>query len=189
LYPRTAHLLFYLTGHDFSKFCGAGHAGCNDARAANPRLSFDINRPLPSARTESGCGLFVDRMDRARKLLTLLMAAAMALPAGCGWQRRHSFEACVPPGIYEKTATEIEYPAETDCTQASYDESLSSPHPWTIATQGTPDYQDISLEEVIQLTLANSQVLRDVGGAVVRAPDATRTTLGPAIAESSMPSS
>jgi outer membrane protein TolC len=122
-------------------------------------------------------------MNRARKLLTLLLVATMVLPAGCGWQRRHSFEACVPPGIYEQAATEIEYPAESDCTQASYDESLAAPHPWTIATQGTPDYQEISLEEVIQLTLANSQVLRDVGGAVVRAPDTTRTTMGPAIAE------
>jgi outer membrane protein TolC len=122
-------------------------------------------------------------MDANRRFVTLLLIVATALPSGCGWQRSHNFEACVPPGIYEQAASQIEYPAESDCTLAGGDESLDSPQPWTIATQGTPVYWDLSLEEAIQLTLANSQVLRDVGGAVVRAPDAVRTTMGPAIAE------
>ena len=36
-------------------------------------------------------------------------------------------------------------------------------HPWTLQTQGTPQYWDMSLEEAIQLTLANSRVLRRFG--------------------------
>lgn len=63
------------------------------------------------------------------------------------------------------------------------DESLSSPAPRTLQTQGTPQYWDMSLEEAIQVTLANSRVLRDLGGAVVRAPASTRTTLDPATVE------
>jgi outer membrane protein TolC len=122
-------------------------------------------------------------MDRFRKPLALLLALAMLTPSGCLWQNDRSFEACAPPGSYEQVASQIEYPAETACTVAEYDESLASPHPWTINTSGTPEYWDISLAEVIQLALTNSRVLRDLGGAVVRTPDATRTAIDPAIAE------
>jgi outer membrane protein TolC len=122
-------------------------------------------------------------MDRTRKLVTLLSAATMVLPTGCGWHARKTFEAAIPPGVYEQAATDVEYPAESPCTAASGDQSLASPQPWTINTEGTPNYWDMTLEEAIQLAMANSQVLRDVGGTVVRAPDATRTTMGPAIVE------
>ncbi len=122
-------------------------------------------------------------MDSSRKLLTLLLAASMALPSGCGWKRPRTFVNSAPPGDYERVATEIEYPVESACTLSKADESLAAPPPWTIDTQGTPEYWDVSLEEVIQLTLANSRVMRDVGGAVVRTPDATRTALDPALAE------
>ena len=105
------------------------------------------------------------------------------MPSGCLWQGNRSFEACAPPGAYEQVASEIEYPAESACTVMNADESLASPQPWTIDTEGTPEYWDMSLEEAIQLALANSRVLRDLGGAVVRAPATTRTTLDPAIAE------
>jgi outer membrane protein TolC len=107
----------------------------------------------------------------------------MTTPGGCLWQNDRSFEACAPPGAYEQVASEIDYPAETACTAAEADESLASPHPWTINTGGTPEYWDISLAEVIQLALSNSRVLRDLGGAVVRTPGATRTAVDPAIAE------
>jgi outer membrane protein TolC len=122
-------------------------------------------------------------MVRFRKLLAWLLALAMTTPSGCLWQNDHSFQACAPPGAYEQVASEIEYPAETGCTAAEADESLASPHPWTISTGGTPEYWDISLAEVIQLALSNSRVLRDLGGAVVRTPGATATAVDPAIAE------
>lgn len=122
-------------------------------------------------------------MVGARKILTWLLAGSMLAPSGCFWQGRNSFEGCVPAGAYEKVAAQIEYPAESACTVMNADESLNSPHPWTIDTEGTPEYWDISIEEAIQLALANSKVMRDLGGAVVRAPATTRTTLDPAIAE------
>src|SRR5262245_40615178 len=117
-------------------------------------------------------------LERLRKPLILLLASAMVLPSGCGFMPHSKpFKANVPAGTYEKVASEIEYPAESACTQMNADESLSSPHPWTIQTEGTPEYWEMSLEEAIHLTLANSKVLRDLGGAVVRAPAAVRTTL------------
>ncbi len=121
--------------------------------------------------------------ERLRKLLNLLLASAMLLPSGCFLRDPRPFKANLPPGTYEQVASQIEYPAESSCTQMNADESLASPHPWTIQTEGTPEYWDMSLEETIQLTLQNSRVLRDLGGAVVRAPGTVRTALDPAAAE------
>jgi len=122
-------------------------------------------------------------MDCARKLLTLLLAALMAMPGGCSWPGKRTFVNSVPPGEYERVAAQIEFPVESACTKMKADESLAAAPPWTIDAQGTPQYWDVTLEEVIQLTLANSRVMRDVGGAVVRAPATTRTTYDPAVAE------
>lgn len=120
---------------------------------------------------------------RLRKLLILLLASTMLLPSGCFLKDPRPFKSNVPAGTYEQVASEIEYPAESSCTQMNADESLSSPQPWTIQTEGTPEYWDMSLEDAIHLTLENSRVLRDLGGAVVRAPAATRTAMDPAAAE------
>lgn len=122
-------------------------------------------------------------MECTRKLLTLLLAALMAVPGGCSWPGKRTFVNSAPSGEYERVASQIEFPAESACTQMKADESLAAAPPWTIDAQGTPQYWDVTLEEVIQLTLANSRVMRDVGGAVVRAPATTRTTYDPAVAE------
>ena len=122
--------------------------------------------------------------EALRKLLNVLLASTMLLPSGCGLMSESKpFQANCPTGTYEKVASEIEYPTESACTAGMADESLAAPQPWTIQTEGTPEYWDMSLEEVIHLTLENSKVLRDLGGAVVRAPAATRTTLDPAAVE------
>ncbi len=122
-------------------------------------------------------------MNRLRKVLALILAGTLVLPSGCFLHSERSFKGAAPPGVYEQVASEIEYPAESACTQMNADESLASPRPWTIQTQGTPQYRDISLEEAIQITLQNSRVLRDLGGAVVRAPASTRTAFDPAATE------
>jgi Outer membrane efflux protein len=123
-------------------------------------------------------------MNRIRKILTLVLAGMLLLPSGCFLPNpNQKFNSCVPKGTYETVASEIEYPSESACTQMNADESLSSPAPWTLQTQGTPQYWDMSLEEAIQVTLANSRVLRDLGGSVVRSPATSRTTFDPATVE------
>jgi hypothetical protein len=128
-------------------------------------------------------------MDRNVRTLTWrLSALAVSLCcafclAGCRWDLGRDFKAAATDGFYEAVASEIEYPAESDATLASADASLAAPQPWTLTTEGTPQYQDVTLEEAIQLALANSRVLRDLGGAVIRSPGTTRTTLDPAVAE------
>jgi hypothetical protein len=127
---------------------------------------------------------YLNRMQATRKLLTLFLAGLMALPSGCLWRGDHGFkDTAVPSGTYERVASEIEYPAESPATEMNADASLGAPQPWTLDTEGTPEYWDLTLEQAIQITLANSKVMRDLGGAVVRAPATTRTTLDPAIAE------
>ncbi len=119
----------------------------------------------------------------ARRILTWLLASAMLMPSGCFWRTKSKFEACVPPDAYHEVASKIEYPAESECTLMNTDPSVSSPQPWTIDTEGTPEYWDLSIEEAIQTALGNSKVMRDLGAAVLRSPATTRTVLDPAIAE------
>src|ERR1043165_975236 len=136
------------------------------------------------ASSHSGICHYVHGMDRLRKALALVLAGTMIVPSGCGVTHNdHSFKCGEPVGVYQQMASDIEYPEESACTQMNADESLSSPHPWTIDTKGTPQYRDISLEEAIHDALANSRVMRDLGGAVVRSPETTRTTFDPATVE------
>jgi outer membrane protein TolC len=53
----------------------------------------------------------------------------------------------------------------------------------TLANPTEPEYWDVSLEEVVHLALAQSQVLRDLGGAVLRAPATVETFWDPAAVE------
>jgi outer membrane protein TolC len=122
-------------------------------------------------------------MNRMSKRRTWWPAALLVALGGCHWQNGDLFHSSAPAGLYEAVATEIEFPAESDCTLTSTDESLAAPHPWTLTTEGAPEYWDMSLQEAIQIALTNSRVLRDLGGAVVRAPATTRTTLDPAVVE------
>lgn len=55
--------------------------------------------------------------------------------------------------------------------------------PQTLDNSLPPQYWDMSLEEAMGLALQNSQVLRDLGGALLRAPGTLRTVHGPAITE------
>jgi hypothetical protein len=83
-------------------------------------------------------------MDRLRKILTLVLAGTLVLPSGCFLHHPDkSFNSVVPKGTYEQVASEIEYPAESACTQMNADESISAPAPWTLQTQGTPQYWDM----------------------------------------------
>lgn len=121
-------------------------------------------------------------MNRLRTICVWALVALTAAPSGCQWHPRQEFVGCSDE-CYDDISTQIEYPAESPCTEAAADESLASAPPWTLSGAEHADYWDISLAEVIQIALANSEVLRDLGGAVVEAPTATRTTLDAAITE------
>jgi hypothetical protein len=121
--------------------------------------------------------------SRLRQALHLSLAVLMAAPIGCQWGSRSNFKGETDK-YFETLATTIEYPAESACTLSSNDPALAAPPPLTLLDAENPDYWNLSLPEVIEIALENSTVLRELGGAVVRAPAATRTTYDAAIAES-----
>jgi hypothetical protein len=121
-------------------------------------------------------------MKRLRKFTVLVLSALMAAPTGCQWGNNSNFQGKTDK-YFETLATTIEYPAESQCTLSSNDPALAAPPPLTLLDAENPEYWNLPLAEVIEIALQNSQVLRELGGAVVRAPAETRTTYDAAIAE------
>ena len=106
--------------------------------------------------------------SRFHKALHLLLAVLMAAPTGCQWGSRSNFKGETDK-YFETLATTIEYPAESACTLNSNDPALAAPPPLTLLDAENPEYWNLSLPEVIEIALENSTVLRELGGAVVRA--------------------
>ncbi|MEO2010271.1 MAG: transporter, partial [Pirellulaceae bacterium] len=64
------------------------------------------------------------------------------------------------------------------------DESvLFSAPPTTLRNAKEKAFWNISLEEVVRITLENSEVIRDIGGRIVASPGATKTRLDSALEE------
>ncbi len=82
---------------------------------------------------------------------------------------------------YQHLAKQIEFP---DHPTPSDDLLAATPSPLSLATPETLDYLGLSLEETMHLALANSTVLRDLGGTVLRTPFGSRSKYDPSIAES-----
>lgn len=64
-----------------------------------------------------------------------------------------------------------------------YAEDYSSATPFVLDDRNPPEFRDVSLEQAIELALANSSVMRDLGGRVLRDPAAARSRFDPALQE------
>jgi outer membrane protein TolC len=110
----------------------------------------------------------------------MLLGIALLLAAGCnlvGPNRRFDAEL----EHYKEVARTVE--SADAITPPSAQDFTTAPH--TIRQNAIPTgWQDLTVEEAIHLALANSSVLRDLGGTVLRYPETTRTILGPAVAAS-----
>ena len=82
---------------------------------------------------------------------------------------------------YSAIATQIEYPRVQECCSIS--DEWASLEPITLTSSADPEYSDIALEEVVQLTLSRSKVLRDLGGAVLQSPATADTYWNAALQE------
>ena len=80
---------------------------------------------------------------------------------------------------YHRMIGQVEYP---DVTATDVDPTQRSTAPLTIQGQPTEQWS-LTLEEVVQMALSNSSVLRDLGGQVLASPAVARTTYGPALTE------
>ena len=81
---------------------------------------------------------------------------------------------------FRTLATEVEYP---DVDAPCNPEELASGAPITIEQLGEVGYWPLGLQEAVQVGLANSQVLRDLGGLVVSSPQSVQTVQAPMIIE------
>ncbi len=120
----------------------------------------------------------IGRQRRQRRWLVWAAAALVGI-SGCLGPR--SSDLWLDPELehYKSAALQIESP---DVVAETSDRVVTLPPPITL--NDTPlGYWDLSLTEAIQLALAHSDVLRDLGGLVLQSPDNVRTIHGPAIAD------
>lgn len=116
-----------------------------------------------------------------RKPIVALLCCALGVAGGCQWRHGGEFKACTSDDCYHDLASEIEYPQVSQC--CAIDSDWASVEPLTLADTSEPDYWDIPLEEVVQTALAQSKVLRDLGGVVLRSPATIETYWDPAVVE------
>ncbi|MBW8884888.1 MAG: hypothetical protein JF612_08970, partial [Planctomycetia bacterium] len=114
----------------------------------------------------------------SRCLLIVLVAMTIAL-AGCR-QQRPPVDGPYPNSAMGVALTKIEYP---DVEVPSRDSIFPIEPPRTLRTLADVKYWELSLEETIRLALLNSNVLRDLGGAVTRSPDSVQVTTDPSLQE------
>ena len=134
---------------------------------------------------------------RVRKLCAILTAVAI-LVTGCQPARPFYFLEDGDMSHYKGVATELEYP---DVQQASLAEVSMAEAPLTLMNSESREIWDLRLEDAIQIALANSKVMRNIGGQVrtfntliggslqppfqlLSNPTLTRTVYAPAIVES-----
>lgn len=116
------------------------------------------------------------RPGRTHNLLCVLLAVLVASSGCVGPHSALWLNAELEH--YKSSALEIDYPDAIEEMPVP-EENLP---PITIE-EGPREYWDLTLDEVIQLALSNSRVLRDLGGLVMQAPGSVATQYGPALAE------
>ncbi len=107
----------------------------------------------------------------------LILAAAV----GCRSRSAGDFKACADDDCYRAIATQIEYPQVKQCCATSND--WASLEPLSLTTTAETEYWDVELEQVVQLALSQSEVLRDLGGAILQSPSSVNTYWNSALQE------
>ena len=118
------------------------------------------------------------RQNRALKWCCVALVAS----SGCTGVKKFSFHDSWEnsPSYNSPVATSIEYPNVTSCLQPAV---ATAPAPLTLENPADLPTRDLVLNDAIQLALANSDILRTLGGSVVQQPAATRTNFDPAVTE------
>lgn len=121
-----------------------------------------------------------------RRQFALVLATSCALLAaaslGCRLRDRHAFKSACGDDCYTTIASQIEYPEVSQCS-ATADAGWATTEPLTLTSTGELNYWNMTLEEAVQIALSQSQVMRDLGGAVIRSPAAIETYWDPAVVD------
>jgi outer membrane protein TolC len=109
----------------------------------------------------------------------VLIVYLLVAGGGCRSRGPHTFTA-TPEDCYHAIATQVEYPNVEVC---SLSEDWAAVEPISLTSTEQPEYWDVKLEEVVQMALSQSKVIRDLGGAVLRSPATTQTYWDTAIVD------
>ncbi len=108
----------------------------------------------------------------------LSTALLLVLGSGCRAKREVTFE---HRADFQPYALEIDYPdTNVQLASAIGDEQ---PAPFTLREPAPEDIRPISLNEALQTSLRNSEVMRDIGVRVVAAPQSSSTIYDPALTQ------
>jgi outer membrane protein TolC len=102
-------------------------------------------------------------MNRQLRTATCLLLSALTLCSGCTPIQPFYFKEDGDLSHYMDVATNIEYP---DVHTQPLDDVSYAQAPLTLANAENFKMWDLSLEEVVRLTLENSTVIRDLGGRI-----------------------
>jgi outer membrane protein TolC len=109
-----------------------------------------------------------------RKVLSLMLSASL-VASGCAPQQPFYCREDGDLSHFLDVATEIEYP---DVEEPSLNEVTNAQPPLTLKNAENYQVWDLSLEEAVEITLCNSQVMRQLGGRVQStAPETISRTL------------
>lgn len=102
-------------------------------------------------------------IHRQIRTMTALVMSALVPLSGCQPAQPFFYKVDDSLSHYMDVATDIEYP---DVEQESLSEVQNAQSPLTIANSDNFEMWDLSLREVTRITLANSQVMRQLGGRI-----------------------
>ncbi|MBN2216701.1 MAG: TolC family protein [Pirellulales bacterium] len=111
-------------------------------------------------------------MSRRSPFVWILLCLALAAATGCTPQQPFYLGDDGDLSHYKGIATELEVP---DIDVHPLDEVMQSSAPLTLGNPQAAEIWDLSLEEAMQTALANSKVLRTLGGAAFPSDVLTRT--------------
>ena len=110
-----------------------------------------------------------------------LVFAICLLFVGCRSRSACDFKSCADVDSYRAIATQIEYPQVQQCCSTSDD--WASLEPLNLTSTTETEYWDVELEEVVQLALSQSKILRDLGGTILQSPSSVQTYWNAALQE------
>ncbi|MEM8945538.1 MAG: TolC family protein [Planctomycetota bacterium] len=112
--------------------------------------------------------------------LPLVWALCLLQAWTCGCRSRSvgDFRASSDVDRYHAIATQIEYPSGS---QSSTAQDWGSLEPISLTSIDDPEYWNVELEQIIQLALSQSRILRDLGGTILQSPSSVQTYWDPAL--------
>lgn len=125
----------------------------------------------------------VTRKRRLRGAKLRWLVACLMATTGCSQTQRFHFTDSwdSAPSYHASLATQIEYP---NVRSNLIPQVAGAPRPLTIENPSELPSRELPLDEAIETALANSDILRTLGGSVVQTPLNARTNFDPAITES-----